>query len=51
MILKKEGVSDLNKLCSLVLYEADFNFLNKCIGRQVMDAAVHNSTMAAEQYD
>jgi hypothetical protein len=49
MILKKEGVLDLERLRTIVLYEADFNFLNKCIGRQVMDSAVRNGNMAAEQ--
>jgi hypothetical protein len=50
MILKKEGVLDLEKLRTLVLYEADFNFFNKCIGRQMMDNAMDNDCMASEQY-
>jgi hypothetical protein len=50
MILKKEGVLDIDKLRTIVLYEADFNFLNKCIGHQMMDNAIRNNNMAAEQY-
>jgi hypothetical protein len=50
MILKKEGILDIEKLRTIVLYEADFNFLNKCIGRQAMDNAMKNGGMASEQY-
>lgn len=50
MILKKAGVLDLEKLRTIVLYEADYNFFNTCIGRQVMDNAIHNGYMADEQY-
>ena len=50
MILKKQGDLDLERLRTLVLYEADFNFLNKCLGRQVMDSAMVNGGMASEQY-
>mmetsp|Transcript_17146 Transcript_17146/g.32461 ORF Transcript_17146/g.32461 Transcript_17146/m.32461 type:complete len:594 (+) Transcript_17146:248-2029(+) len=50
MILKKSGVLDLDKLGTIVLYEADFNFVNKCIGRKVMENAIANNCMAKEQY-
>lgn len=51
MILKKEGVLDIDKLRTIILYEADFNFYNKCIGRQAMDKnAIKNGLMANEQY-
>lgn len=40
----------MEKLRTLVLYEADFNFFNKCVDRQVMDAAMAHGNMAAEQY-
>lgn len=50
MILKKEGILDIDKLRTIVLYEADFNFFNKCIGRQAMDNAMQNGNMASEQY-
>jgi exonuclease III len=50
MILKKSGVLDLDKLRTIVLYEADFNFVNKCLGRKVMDNAMANNCMAQEQY-
>lgn len=32
MILKKQGVLDIDKLRTIVLYESDFNFYNKCVG-------------------
>jgi hypothetical protein len=50
MILKKEGVLDLDRLRTIVLYEADFNFFNKSVGRNVMDTAMVNGGMASEQY-
>ena len=32
MIVKKAGELDLDRLQTIVLYEADYNFLNKCLG-------------------
>ena len=47
---KKEGVLDIDKLQTIVLYEADFNFFNKSVGQQAMDNAMQNGCMAMEQY-
>ena len=50
MLLKKEGLTDIEKLRTIVLYEADYNFMNKRIGRQAMDNALYNGLVAEEQY-
>ena len=50
MLLKKEGVTRVDKLRTIVLFEADFNYMNKFIGREMMRAAERNGTMADEQY-
>jgi hypothetical protein len=50
MLLKKAGVLNIERLRTIVLYEADFNFFNKSVGRQVMDNAITNNIMAEEQY-
>ena len=50
MILKKEGVSDLDRLRTLVLFESDFNHNNKFFGRRMMEHMVDNNFIAKEQY-
>ena len=50
MILKKEGNTNLDKLRTLVLFEADFNHNNKFLGRSMMHHAVDKSLLAKEQY-
>ena len=50
MILKKEGVSDLDRLRTLVLFESDFNHNNKFLGRQTMHHMLDQNFMAQEQY-
>ena len=50
MLLKKEGVFQVDKLRTIVLFEADFNYMNKFIGRTVMQTAEKNGTLAEEQY-
>ena len=50
MILKASGKTDLDSLRTVVLYEADFNFMNKQIGRAAVDNALINMQMATEQY-
>ena len=50
MILKKSGIFDLNKLRTIVLFEADFNYNNKWLGRSMMEAAMKNDQLAKEQY-
>jgi exonuclease III len=50
MLLKKAGHTDVEKLRTIVLYEADYNFINKRIGKQAMDNAMSNGLMAEEQF-
>jgi hypothetical protein len=50
MILKKSGVLNIERLRTIVLYEADYNFFNKCVGRQAMDNGIYNNLVAEEQY-
>jgi hypothetical protein len=50
MILKKSGVLDINKLRTIVLFEADFNQNNKHFGKSMMSHTVGNGDIAKEQY-
>ena len=50
MILKKEGNTDIDKLRTLVLFEADFNHNNKFLGRSMMHHMVDSNALAKEQY-
>ena len=50
MILKKEGVSDLDRLRTLVLFESDFNHNNKFLGREMMHQIIDKDHIAEEQY-
>jgi hypothetical protein len=50
MIPKKSDSLRLDKLRTIVLMEADFNFLNKIIGGRVMAHAEQCGTIAPEQY-
>ena len=50
MLLKKSGDYRLDKLRTIVLYEADFNFQNKQLGRSAMRQALQYSQIADEQY-
>ena len=50
MILKKEGITDVDKLLTIVLMEADFNHNNKFFGRQMMRHGILNEILAKEQY-
>ena len=50
MILKKEGVNDLDRLRTLVLFEADFNHNNKFFGRDMMNHMMDTNQIAQEQY-
>jgi hypothetical protein len=50
MILKKAGLYSLEKLRTLVLYEADFNHNNKFFGRKTMHHSIDNNKIAKEQY-
>ena len=50
MIVKASGNTDLDALRTVVLYEADFNFINKQIGRAAVRNAIQNGQMAEEQF-
>ena len=50
MLLKKEGNHAIDKLRTIVLYEADFNMHNKVMGRQAMHSALQSNAIAPEQY-
>ena len=50
MILKKLGLIDVERLRTLVLYEADFNHNNKFLGKSMMEHMQKHSFLAKEQY-
>ncbi len=50
MILKKAGLYDVERLRTIVLYEADFNHNNKYMGKKLMEHTIDNKLMAKEQY-
>ena len=50
MILKKEGDTNLERLRTLVLFEADFNHNNKFLGRSMMNHMKDSNKLASEQY-
>ena len=50
MIMKKAGLDNVEKLRTIVLYEADFNHNNKSMGRHFMHSAIENNQLAPEQY-
>ncbi len=50
MILKKSGLYDVEKLRTIVLFEADFNANNKYMGRSMIRHCVQKERLAQEQY-
>ena len=50
MLLKKPDVYLLEKLRTIVLYEADFNHENKRLGRNAMRMAISQGLIAKEQF-
>ena len=50
MILKEPGIYDIDRLRTIVLYEADFNHNNKYLGRSMMQFTTRNKMLAKEQY-
>jgi len=50
MIEKMVGDFNVEKLCILLLFEADFNANNKWIGQAVMHQAKRHDLMAPEQF-
>ena len=47
---KKQGILEADKLRTIVLFEAEFNFLNKVIARRAMKIAENAQALANEQY-
>ena len=50
MLLKKQGLYLLNKLRTIVLFEPDFNWMNKMLGWSMMTFAESQHQLAPEQY-
>ena len=50
MIEKQKGNFRVEKLRTILLYEADFNLNNKYIGRDMMEKAEKGKVLAKEQY-
>ena len=50
MIPKKPGVNLVTKLRTILLYEADFNKINKMMGREMMNFAETHQLLTPEQY-
>ncbi len=50
MILKKAGLYDIDRLRTIVLFEADFNHNNKYYGKAMMDHVIKHGALAKEQY-
>ena len=50
MILKKEGITDIDRLRTIVLFEADYNHNNKFLGRQMMSHGIKHQLLTPEQY-
>ena len=50
MIEKKEGGMNVEKMRIILLYEADFNQVNKIVAKRLMDRAEEEKALAPEQY-
>jgi hypothetical protein len=50
MLFKKTGVYQVDKMRTIVLFEAAFNALNKILGRTMMWTAEDSNQLADEQY-
>ena len=50
MLEKKAGVYDVEKVRIILLYDAEFNFLNKLMGKQLTAYGEANNLIAEEQY-
>jgi len=50
MLEKSPGNFQVDKLCIILLFEADFNQLNKHIGREMMHHTEQHGLVAREQY-
>jgi hypothetical protein len=50
LLLKKSGVTLIEKLRTIVLFQGDFNYLNKYIGRHMMQDSKEYEQLTWEQY-
>jgi hypothetical protein len=50
LLLKKSGVTLVEKLRTIVLFQGNFNYLNKYIGRHMMKDSEAYEQLACEQY-
>lgn len=50
MILKKVNSLRVTKLRTIVLFEADFNMMNKCISKKLANTAEKRNALAIEQF-
>jgi hypothetical protein len=50
MLEKKPGIRKINTLQAILLYEADFNQNNKCLGREMLYRAEDHQAVAREQF-
>jgi hypothetical protein len=49
-ILKKAGVYDIKKMCTIILMNLEFNMNNRKLGKDMMSNAKRHGTLAREQY-
>ena len=49
-LVKKANSFWINKLRTIVLFEADFNFVNKAVSRKLARCSEHKQSLAEEQY-
>jgi hypothetical protein len=50
LLLKKSGVTLIEKLWNIILFQGDLNYMNKFIGRQMMKNIEFYDQLAREQY-
>ena len=50
ILLKKTGNHNIDRLRTILLYEADFNRMNKQVGRLMMQYGETHGVLAPEQY-
>ena len=48
--IKKTGNHNINRLRTILLYEADFNMMNKQVGRLMMQYGEMHGVLASDQY-
>jgi hypothetical protein len=50
MIIKKSGLFQVDSLCTIVLFQPDYNYAFKLIGREMMAHTERHKTLAPEQF-